>query len=172
MSCMSANYASPSPCNAGKTAIIAAAEKFARDVELQPGDALETIVERLGGRVCYKALDEADFDDGSIVVEGQGDFTITLPTYTGAARDRFTIAHELGHYFLHYPLCCAPMAAKRYGSDRVEWEANWFAAGLLMPSAQFQSAYETYAGDLAKLAALFRVSMQAATIRAKSLGLL
>lgn len=169
---MSVTYASPSPCNAGKAAIIAAAEKFACDAELQPGDPLEAIVERLGGRVCYKPLDDADLDDGSIVVEGQGKFTITLPTYTGAARDRFTIAHELGHYFLHYPRCCAPMAAKRYGSDRVEWEANWFAAGLLMPSAQFRNAYATYAGDIAKLAALFGVSQQAATIRAKGLGLL
>lgn len=168
---MSADLAPPSPCHASKAAIIAAAEKFARDVELQPGDPLEPLVERLGGKVCYKPLDDADFEQGSIVVECHGRFTITLPTYTGAARDRFTIAHELGHYFLHFPLCCAPMAAKRYGSDRVEWEANWFAAGLLMPSAPFQAAWQTYGRDAAKVAALFGVSTRAAEIRATSLGL-
>ena len=168
---MSADRASPSPCNASKAAILAAGEKFACDAGLQPGDPLEPLVERLGGKVCYKALDEADFDDGSIVVECSGKFTITLPTYTGAARDRFTIAHELGHYFLHFPRCCGPMAARRYGSDRVEWEANWFAAGLLMPSAQFRTAFEAWAGDMDKIAALFGVSTQAVTIRAKTLGL-
>jgi hypothetical protein len=168
---MSAEHASPSPCNASKAAIIAAAEKFACDAGLQPGDPLEPLVERLGGQVCYKPLDDADFDDGSIVVECQGKFTITLPAYTGAARDRFTIAHELGHYFLHFPRCCAPMAAKRYGSDRVEWEANWFAAGLLMPSAQFREAWQAWNGDAEKIAALFGVSTRAATIRAKGLGL-
>jgi Zn-dependent peptidase ImmA (M78 family) len=168
---MSADHITPGPCNASKAAITAAAEKFADDVALQPGDPLEPLVERLGGRVRYKALEDADFDDGSIVVEGQGKFTISLPAYTGAARDRFTIAHELGHYFLHYPLCQGSMAAKRYGSDRVEWEANWFAAGLLMPSGQFQAAYTTYGGDIAKIASLFRVSMKAAQIRAKTLGL-
>ena len=93
---MSDKHAAPTPCNASKAAIVAAAEKFARDVELQPGDPLEPLVERLGGQVCYKRLDDADFDNGSIVVERHGKFTITLPTYTGAARDRFTIAHELG----------------------------------------------------------------------------
>ncbi len=168
---MSAEHAPPSPCNASKAAIIAAAEKFARDVELQPGDPLEPLVERLGGEVCYKPLDDADFEAGSIVVECHGKFTISLPTYTGAARDRFTLAHELGHYFLHFPLCCAPMAARRYGSDRVEWEANWFAAGLLMPSSQFRAAWVTYGGDVEKIAALFGVSTRAATFRAKGLGL-
>ena len=168
---MSDKHAAPTPCNASKAAIVAAAEKFARDVELQPGDPLEPLVERLGGQVCYKRLDDADFDNGSIVVERHGKFTITLPTYTGAARDRFTIAHELGHYFLHFPLCSCPMAARRYGSDRVEWEANWFAAGLLMPSEQFRGAFEAYAGDVGKVAALFQVSTQAAAIRAKRLGL-
>jgi hypothetical protein len=168
---MSTDHASPAPCNASKAAIIAAAEKFAREVELQPGEPLEPLVERLGGQVCYKPLDDADFDDGSIVVECQGRFTITLPTYTGAARERFTIAHELGHYFLHFPRCGAAMAAKRYGSDRVEWEANWFAAGLLMPSAQFREAWQTYAGDIGKVAALFGVSPRAATIQARNLGL-
>ena len=54
----------------------------------------------------------------------------------GDGRQRFTIAHELGHYFLHkegVKLC------RTDGNSRVvsyldpEWQANTFASALLMP---------------------------------------
>ena len=77
------------------------------------------------------------------------------------------------HYL--YPLKTGkeigPIQATRYGSGRVEWEANWFAAGLLMPEEQFSSAYRSMSGDVIGLADQFGVSVSAATVRAQALGL-
>src|ERR1051325_1956225 len=60
-------------------------------------------------------------------------------------RRRFSLAHELGHY--HIPshrkagltLTCADEAlrAQDWGTNSVEWEANDFAAELLMPFRLF-----------------------------------
>ena len=81
-----------------------------------------------------------DFHSGAIYVHGRGDFDIVLPQFTSPLRDRFTIGHELGHYFLHSRQGERPLVAYRQGSGRLEWEANWFAAGLLMPKDEFLRA--------------------------------
>lgn len=63
------------------------------------------------------------------------DEEVYLRACNGVARDRFTIAHEIGHYFLvdkvmytrksdeKIPAYCDP-----------EWQANAFASELLIPS--------------------------------------
>ena len=61
------------------------------------------------------------------------------------------------------------MIAGRKGSNRVEWEANWFAASLLMPEEAFKKAVEEGLPDM-HLAARFNVSMEAAQVRKKVLG--
>lgn len=54
----------------------------------------------------------------------------------GVPRDRFTIAHEIGHYFLHIPerigLARTNEKPKPYMDP--EWQANTFAGELLLPS--------------------------------------
>jgi Zn-dependent peptidase ImmA (M78 family) len=98
---------------------------------------------------------------------------------TSAQRDRFTIAHELGHFFLHFPKVQSAhpddgMKAYRWveSSDttnqRCEWEANWFAASFLMPETLFR---KLYVNDIAHCAAAFDVSEKACKVRASSLGL-
>ncbi|MDA0837815.1 MAG: ImmA/IrrE family metallo-endopeptidase [Planctomycetota bacterium] len=52
------------------------------------------------------------------------------------------------------------------GSTRIEWEANWFAAGLLMPAAVFSEAMAEKGRDnLRALAHRFNVSIVAAEFR-------
>lgn len=56
----------------------------------------------------------------------------------GSGRDRFTIAHEIGHYFLHKPGTVA-LARIENGESVVtyrdpEWQANAFAGELLIPA--------------------------------------
>lgn len=66
--------------------------------------------------------------------------SIREDVYDGACannhRDRFTIAHEIGHFFLHHK----GFALYRESEERViptycdpEWQANTFAGFLLMP---------------------------------------
>lgn len=87
-------------------------------------------------------------------------------------RQRFTIAHELGHYFLDHGL---KSFAEPGGRSRREREAEWFAACLLMPAAWVRHYWAAYAANyenrLAVLADLFRVSPTALKRRVKELDL-
>lgn len=95
-------------------------------------------------------------------------------------RQRFTIAHELGHIFLHKQDAISYDAAsillrKRHSSvstDPKEKEANIFAAELLMPEENIRRDVDRLNGidlenreDVAKLAHKYKVSSQAMTIR-------
>lgn len=87
-------------------------------------------------------------------------------------RQRFTIAHELGHYFLHRHIGeFTDQALFRAGgrSTPEEWEANRFAATLLMPADLFgpMIAKKIPLSDIAKS---FGVSELAAEFRKKSLN--
>ncbi|WP_374046050.1 ImmA/IrrE family metallo-endopeptidase [Massilia sp. R2A-15] len=93
-------------------------------------------------------------------------------------RDRFTIAHEFGHFVLHYlyrkqvlqePI--GELVAQRYGTNQAEKEANWFAAAFLMPEAEFRFEHQKCAGDHSELSRIFLVSTAASRVRAQSLGL-
>ena len=55
---------------------------------------------------------------------------------------RFVIAHELGHYMLHYK--SGKMYAHRdykKGRDDIETAADYFAANILLPTEQFKKKY-------------------------------
>lgn len=169
----SIEYQSPTPTNARKDAIERYAEAVAEALAYKPGASLVDLVNKLGGDIRLTGFSAADLDhDEAIVIDDYRKFKIFLPPDTSPTRDRFTIAHELGHYFLHFPNAGRPMKATRLGSDRVEWEANWFAASLLMPAKQFRSGFKQHNGDIVKLARHFGVSEKAAQIRAKALGLI
>lgn len=78
-----------------------------------------------------------------------------------ADRQRFSLAHELGHIVMH-----------RVPSPAMEDEANAFASALLMPAHEVRP----YLSDrltiqrLAALKPIWRVSMQALLYRAKAIG--
>lgn len=172
-------YARPEPVNLTKQSVYNFAADVAREFELNPGDDIYGFVAKLGGRVAVEDTIMKDpSQSGSLYVDGVGDFKIIIPAHTSPRRDRFTIAHEVGHYFLHYLLpekhldeSRKKMKALRKDSDRVEWEANWFAAGLLMPEDSFRDCHAKRNGDIDEIADVFGVSYSAAEIRARSLNL-
>lgn len=166
--------------NLTKESIYLIAESVAQQLKYVPGGDLVDVLRKLGGRIAYH--DVPGSDSGSCFIESEGDFTIYLAHDTSIARDRFTIAHEIGHYILHYLLPKkkmgadpGPTMAYRYGSERAEWEANWFAAAFLMPEKAFRRAAAEHKSpvgiNISSLAAKFGVSMMAAQVRAKALGL-
>jgi len=87
-------------------------------------------------------------------------------------RQRFTIAHELGHYFLGHG---QKSFAEPGGEDGQERDAERFAACLLMPATWVRRYWEAYAANrenrLSILAELFDVSSAALKRRVKELGL-
>src|SRR5688500_6505097 len=89
------------------------------------GAFLASIVERLGGKISIAAdISPREADGGSLVIAPGGDhFEIRLSPVTSSLRDNFTIAHELGHIFLHYDYDKSPQQEvrfNRYGTDIVE----------------------------------------------------
>ena len=92
-------------------------------------------------------------------------------------RKRFSIAHELGHLYIpthanRHLGCCSEsaMVANDGVGDQLEWEANDFAAELLMPQHMFAkdaSQLTPSFGSIARLAAAdaYDVSVTAAAVR-------
>lgn len=101
-------------------------------------------------------------------------------------RQRFSLAHELGHYVLHRETQSVFVDSSTIffrderaadGTDRFEIEANTFAAELLMPEPDLRTAVRKPldAFDeraVSKLAVYFEVSVQALTIRLTRLKLI
>jgi hypothetical protein len=162
----------PAACNLPKAQIEGIAVQVGKHVGFEPGGRIADAVERLGGTIEFLRWEDwlAHEASDTIEVRGQRDFTIRLLGVDGPLRHHFTIAHELGHYVLHSQFGkIAPMVAGRKGSNRVEWEANWFAASLLMPEESFSTAVNEGLSDM-HLAARFNVSMEAAQVRKRVLG--
>lgn len=167
----------PRALNMSRQAIETHAETVRRQLGYDPGQDLVPVVSRLGGKISIRNLWNPAPEDGSIVIRGAGDFEIILSDATSTRRDRFTIAHELGHYFLHFASQLnevsggCPMVALRFATGRAETEAHWFAAQFLMPEAEFRAAWNAFHGHEGAVATKFQVSLQAASVRAQALGL-
>lgn len=103
-------------------------------------------------------------------------------------RQRFSIAHEIGHFVMHYRpqspggglFACstADMEVRMGGAGasasahvRREWEANLFAEELLMPSQAVVAMYRVTGGRLLSMARHFKVSTKAMEIRLSHLSL-
>lgn len=60
--------------------------------------------------------------------------------YAGEGRDRFTLAHEVGHYFLHrdgYSYARSNLDIPKYCDP--EWQANTFASAFLIPQGRIKN---------------------------------
>ena len=137
------------------------------------------IVERLGGTIQR----EASFSDGTVERNGDG-FKIILSLFQDEKRERFTIAHELGHLFLHMGYKINEKLWERQdnniyhrtGNSEREYQANEFAAAFLMPANRYLEVLKSLAVDnmvdTSKIAEFFNVSVEAASNRGKFLGYL
>lgn len=127
------------------------------------------IAQSLGVKVFLSELPEGV--SGALVKKGGGP-TILLNSRHHANRQRFTCAHELGHYLqrsardanadYEYVDWRDPRASE--GTEPEEIYANAFAAALLMPRNEVVSRHRKGMGA-AELAIDFRVSVEAAQNR-------
>jgi Zn-dependent peptidase ImmA (M78 family) len=105
--------------------------------------------------------------DGALTLEEEGAAFIWVDDAVSHTRQRFTIAHELGHLFLHHGELKFRDHITMLGIDPMEREANQFAAELLMPEWLLRTFMTDRTVD--ELAALFDVSPQAMGIRMQAL---
>ncbi|MEG0691811.1 MAG: ImmA/IrrE family metallo-endopeptidase [Oscillospiraceae bacterium] len=86
---------------------------------------------------------------GALTKASSGQFYIMVnDAIDNVGRKNFTIAHELGHYFLGHHLttnafyCCEDEIAEEVlTANSIEAEANYFASCFLMPEAKIKSAF-------------------------------
>lgn len=165
------------PSGLTRPQIEALAESLAGSANYQPGGDIAEVVENFGGKILIDTDPfEAKETQESIHINEDSTFVVNLPAATSIERDRFTIAHELGHYILHYLFLGKNKTgdrfkANRFGSGRLEWEANWFAASFLMPKGKYIESYRQNMGLHSLIASEFGVSVSASEVRAKNLNI-
>ena len=113
-------------------------------------------------------------------------YKILINNLKPTTRQYFTISHELGHYFFHQKILLKekvlidgdkfldkPMLfrSNTLVMAAVEFEANQFAANLLMPEDSIKQAWESL-GNVYELANIFKVSVSTISIRLERLGLI
>jgi Zn-dependent peptidase ImmA (M78 family) len=153
----------------------------------RPPVDVEAIAKRNNTVIHRRGVDE-DFSGYLIRNADQSSGVIGVNSKHPLNRQRFTIAHELGHFLLHggnnVHIDKQFLVRRRdkdssKGTSPEEMEANLFAAELLIPEA-FLSRDMKEAGSfnfpeddrVAELAKKYRVSQQAMTIRLTTLDYL
>ncbi|MDI9347829.1 MAG: ImmA/IrrE family metallo-endopeptidase [Methylacidiphilales bacterium] len=157
--------------------IMRLAEQKAERLGYKPGEDLTELVKNINGRIeyCNYDFDYENKISGAISIATDKSFVVYIPKGTSFKRDRFTIAHELGHYYLHANEGAIPSVFKReIASDKMEYQANYFAGAFLMPSESFRDENSRLHGDdnkNIKLSIHFNVSDAAIAVRLKTLNL-
>lgn len=135
----------------------------------EPPVALEQIVEKVGLKIV-----PFDFHQGISAVLKPELSVIGVNKNHHPVRQRFSIAHELGHFLLghnvgHEQEIVDDEFTKPFPQEK---EANAFASALLMPSEWLKKSVTKTGLDLEELAKQYNVSKQALTIRLLALGLI
>ncbi len=146
-----------------------------------PISNIDDVVKSIGG-VVRKNKGLSKYSNGYIRKVDDG-FEIIVSEQQPEKRRNFTIAHELGHLFLHMGYAIDPdkwekqeYTYYREDNPNEEYEANEFAAALLMPQKEYKKVMDKYTDgnllDTSKIADEFNVSVNAAANRGKWLGYL
>ena len=118
-------------------------------------------------------------EDARLVILDDSSFTIEYANTVPETKLLFSIAHELGHLILHFLEDDGNGKLKTKESVNIgeveEYEANEFAAYLLMPDEQFISKCKEFSENgkisINKLAEYSHVSNRTAIVRGMVLGL-
>jgi Zn-dependent peptidase ImmA (M78 family) len=158
--------------------------RLALDIAAPPYDPHEAII-KLHGKVLYDIQDL--YTDAYIEKLNNEEFCIHLNQNRHKNRERFTLAHELGHLFMHmgYLIDSAKWNSLSKIEESVfyrdnsysidEYEANEFAASFLMPKDEFIDVAGNYLSgnqySLDPIAEYFDVSIEAVSNRGKWIGI-
>ena len=152
------------------------AEKILQSLGItEPGEIdLEAIAWTLGIKVKFRPLDGCEAR-----IIGKCDTAIvTVNSRSTLGRQRFSLAHELGHWEYHrgQHMVCRSDEIGNFSNkaSTAEKRADNYAANLLMPNYLFRPAIKTHRQldfeTLRKISDLFGVSITAAAIRFIELG--
>lgn len=121
--------------------------------------------------IKYDAMDIAKSGSLSCI---DGKWIMCINSSHNPKRQRFTMAHELGHYILHKGKNIEFVDTTFFRSDEmdsIEYNANEFASRLLMPEDKLRKLIdEDRIKNIGELASIFDVSSAAMKYRVISLG--
>jgi hypothetical protein len=158
---------------------------------MTPGETAEALVAELGiSEPKDLDVEALAFDAGMMVryqelrgceatLVGVGNRAIaTIKPSSTRGRERFSVAHELGHWSLHRGCsfkCRVDDVDLNLASDKkLEQQADSFAAHLLLPTALFKPAIRSLARpsfpDIEAVAAQFETSVLATALRVTTLN--
>jgi hypothetical protein len=172
-------YRLPVPCNASGQEISKFAENLREESNLKNGFQVKPLIEVNGGRV--DGIDACDVNqEDALIVQPGGDFVARYSRLSPGVRNNFILAHELGHFVLHWPKVKetfpgAGMRCPRRGTVqdktmlRCEQEADLFAVSFLLPEKEFREAVTS--GGAREAADRFAVSFEIVEQRAQGLGI-
>ena len=102
---------------------------------------------------------------------GRGRTRLKAQERAPTARERWRLAHEIGHHVLHGDQPVPRQA--QWEKNELEHEADLFAAELLMPGAALEKVVKGFEGqiDIEEAARAFRVGRQEMEKRLRQLGL-
>ncbi len=147
-------------------------EKSKREgcVDRQGNVDLEAVIEWNGIEISYENMETSK---SGYLKNIDNKWVIGVNKNHNPRRQRFTIAHELGHFYMHKNKNLDFEDTTFFRSDNstsIEYTANEFAAKLLMPEERIKAALEGGIKNISKLAILFNVSAAAIKYRVISLG--
>jgi hypothetical protein len=145
------------------------------------GDEIPVPVESIAEDLLGLRIEEADLGECSgMLIPAKRLIRVNaaeaMSGDTPTNRQRFTIAHELGHWICHAhgtesaPTYCRSQDVSQDTDRTLEREANVFGAELLMPESAVREAWAAFP-DAAGLAERLGVSSLAAQWRLYSFGL-
>lgn len=159
-------------------------EKLAELLEQYGGPPvnIEAVIRGLGVELDKKATLASDIS-GQIERTNDNNYRVSVNVADNYMRQRFTMAHELGHFLLHKGLIGDGLTDDRaYRSTDVgvyrnplvgeaeEAAANRVAARVLMPADKVRQEAQDYR-SVEALAKRFQVSKRAMEIRLQTLGI-
>ncbi|MBI2312977.1 MAG: ImmA/IrrE family metallo-endopeptidase [Betaproteobacteria bacterium] len=148
---------------------------------------VEDIAAKLGAKLSYEPFEGQDEISGMLFRDGDH-IVIGINSSHAKTRQRFSIAHEIGHLVMHKGAIFVDKAVRlnrdaksSLAIDPREIDANRFAAELLMPEklvsaeAKKRLVKKSKLSELLlidELAAAFQVSSQAMEFRLTNLGII
>jgi len=131
---------------------------------MRPPVNVYEIARRLGVEVQKRSFGVAGEVDPTV-----SPARITVNADDSITRQRFTVAHELGHLMLHDPERRMRDSTFARRGDIIEEQANDFAASLLIPLWMLEPIVTSFPPTARELAALFNVSQNALILQLKKI---
>lgn len=164
------------------------AEQIREALKLSVPVDIEKAVMLLGGRINRPSLEDGTPEASVKRIENSApelQFEINVQDGSSDQRYRFSVAHEIGHLFLHMGFLTEAWdqadeykdsVMYRFGYSTEEIEAHEFAGAFLIPEGEFKARIDIEAEggrvNLEAIADHFNVSKPAARARGRYLGIL